>query len=89
MSCSSVSDLSLTLSFQVLSAQRSAWADKLARSLQCTDKLMSALGYGCLQINLRIGIFQLQSSQQFHWWSLLCIALCVFILGKMENLKLK
>lgn len=50
---------------------------------------MSALGYGCLQINLRIGIFQLQSSQQFHCWSLLCIALCVFILGKMENLKLK
>lgn len=51
--------------FQVLSEQHSARADKLARSLQCTNKLMSALHYGCLQMNLGIGVSHLPSSQHF------------------------
>lgn len=49
----------------MLSAQHSAWADILARSLQCTNKLMSAWCYGCLQTNSRINLLQLQSFHSF------------------------
>lgn len=81
MSCSSGTDLSLTLSFQVLSALHSAWLDKLARGLQSTNKLMPALRYGCLQINLKITVSLLISS-------VVC-SLCQVVLGKMENFELK
>lgn len=48
--------------FQELSEQHSARTDTFARSLQCSNKLMSALHYGHLQMNLGTEVFQLPSS---------------------------